>query len=84
MAHVRRDGGAGKTGESLEVAGGLRATPGKVRVDARDRPLSLHSTAGYRERGAGMTLCVGNQAGRAGRPQRIASSGSRSATSAPG
>ena len=60
-AHVRRDGGAGQTGGGLEVAGGLRAAAGKVRVDAQGRMLAVHSAAGYRERGVGVTLSVGNQ-----------------------
>ena len=59
--HVRRDGGAGQTGEGAEVAGGLRATAGKVRVDAQGRLLVVHSAEGYRERGVGLTLSVGNQ-----------------------
>ena len=60
-AHVRRDGGAGQTGQGIEVAGGLRATAGKVRVDAQGRVLAVHSAAGYRERGVGLTLSVGNE-----------------------
>ena len=59
--HVRRDGGAGQTGEGLEVTAGLRAAGGKVRVDAQGRLLAVHSAAGYRERGVGVTLSVGNQ-----------------------
>ena len=60
-AHVRRDGGAGQPGGGLEVAGGLRAAAGRVRVDAQGRVLAVHSAAGYRERGVGVTLSVGNQ-----------------------
>ena len=60
-AHVRRDGGAGQTGEGVEVLGGLRATAGKVRVVAQGRTLIQHSAAGYRERGFGLTLSVRNQ-----------------------
>ncbi len=59
--HVRRDGGAGQRGEGVEVAGGLRATAGKVRVDAQGRLLVVHSAEGYRERGVGLTLSVGDQ-----------------------
>ena len=60
-AHVRRDGGAGQTGAGLEVAAGLRAAAGKVRIDAQGRMLAVHSASGYRERGLGLTLSVGNQ-----------------------
>lgn len=60
-AHVRRDGGAGQTGAALELAGGLRAARGRVRVDAQGRLLVLHSAVGYRERGASVTLSVGDQ-----------------------
>ena len=60
-AHVRRDGGAGQTGTGLELAGGLRAARGRVRVDAQGRMLVLHSAAGYRERGVGVTLSVGSR-----------------------
>ena len=60
-AHVRRDGGAGQNGTGLEFAGGLRAAGGMVRVDAQARLLVLHSATGYRERGAGVSLSVGDQ-----------------------
>ncbi len=60
-AHLRRDGGAGQTGSGLEVAGGLRAVAGAVRIDAQGRLLAVHSTEGYRERGAGLSLAVGGQ-----------------------
>ncbi len=60
-AHVRRDGGAGQQGQGLEVVAGLRAAAGEVRVDAQGRMLAVHSAAGYRERGVGVTLSVGNQ-----------------------
>ena len=58
-ASGRRDGGAGQTGTGLELAGGLRAARGAVRVDAQGRILVLHSARGYRERGLGLTLTVG-------------------------
>ena len=60
-AHIRRDGGAGQTGSGLEVAGGLRAVAGAVRIDAQGRLLAVHSAEGYRERGAGLSLAVGGQ-----------------------
>ena len=59
--HVRRDGGAGQTGSGLEVAGGLRAVAGAVRIDAQGRILAVHSAEGYRERGAGLSLAVGGR-----------------------
>ena len=59
-ASARRDGGAGQTGSGLELAGGLRAAPGPVRIDARGRVLVLHSAQGYEERGLGITLAVGS------------------------
>lgn len=62
-AHLRLDGGAGETGIGAEVAVGLRARSGIVRIDAQGRSLALHSAAGYRERGAGVTLTVGGQKG---------------------
>ena len=60
-AHIRRDGGAGQTGSGLEVAGGLRAVAGAVRIDAQGRLLAVHSAEGYRERGAGLSLAVGGR-----------------------
>ena len=60
--HVRRDGGAGQTGGGLELAGGLRASRGTIRVDAEARLLALHSAAGYRERGGSVTFSVGDGA----------------------
>ena len=62
-AHLRRDGSAGQVGRGLEVAGGLRAQSGIVRIDAQGRVLALHSADGYRERGAAVTLTVGGQGG---------------------
>ncbi len=60
-AHARHDDGGGQTGDGLEVAGGLRLAAGRVRVDAQGRMLAVHSAAGYRERGVGLTLSVGNR-----------------------
>ena len=59
-ASGRHDGGAGQTGTGLELAGGLRAERGSVRLDAQGRILVLHSARGYRERGLGLTLAVGS------------------------
>ena len=60
-AHARHDDGGGQTGDGLEVAGGLRLAAGRVRVDVQGRMLAVHSATGYRERGAGLTLSVGNR-----------------------
>ena len=57
---VRRDGGAGQTGAGLELAGGLRAARGSVRIDAQGRILVLHSARGYEEHGLGVRLSVGS------------------------
>ena len=59
-ASGRHDGGAGQTGTGLELAGGLRAAGGPVRVDVQGRILALHSARGYDERGLGVTLSVGS------------------------
>ena len=59
--HVRRDGGTGQTGTGMEVAAGTRLAAGRLRVDAQGRLLMLHSASGYRERGVGVTLGVGNR-----------------------
>ena len=64
--HARRDGGAGEGGNGLELVGGLRVAGGIVQLDAQGRLLTLHSADGYRERGAGVTLSVGEGAGRPG------------------
>ncbi len=61
--HARRDGGAGQTGDGIEVAGGLRAVLGIVRLDAQARMLAHHTAAGYGERGAAVTLVLGRQGG---------------------
>jgi len=64
--NMRRDGGAGPGGGGLELAGGLRASGGTVRVDAQARLLALHSADGYQERGASVTFSVGEGAQRPG------------------
>ena len=60
--HARRDGGAGQTGYGMELAGGLRAGQGIVRLNAQARILVLHSAAGYQEWGSALTLTVGRPA----------------------
>ncbi|MCY4557635.1 MAG: tandem-95 repeat protein, partial [Chloroflexi bacterium] len=59
-ASGRRDGGAGQTGQGLEMAGGFRVVGGPVRIDAQGRILLLHSAEGYQERGLGVTLSIGS------------------------
>ena len=59
-ASGRHDGGAGQSGRGLEVAGGIRAAGGPVRLDAQGRILVLHSARDYEERGLGVTLTVGS------------------------
>ena len=59
-AHVRGDAGAGQTGTGLEAVGGMRLAGGRLRMEAQGRLLVLHSAAGYRERGVGVTLGVGS------------------------
>ncbi len=61
--YARRDGGAGQNGSGVEVAGGLRAVLGVVRLDAKTRMLAIHSAAGYSERGAALSLAFGRQGG---------------------
>ncbi len=61
--YARHDGGEGQTGNGIEIAGGLRASRGMVRLDAQARILALHSAAGYRESGAALTLTVGKAEG---------------------
>ena len=64
--HARRDGGAGQTGAGLEVAAGFSARRGLVQVEAQGRLLALHSADSYRERGASVTLSVGEGVRRPG------------------
>ena len=56
---TRHDGGDGQTGVGLEMAGGLRVSRGRVRIEAQGRMLALHTAAGYEERGASVTATVG-------------------------
>ena len=64
--HARFDGGAGQTGDGVEVAGGLRAVLGIVRLDAQARMLVHHTAEGYGERGAAVTLALGRREGEEG------------------
>ena len=56
---ARRDRGAGQTGVGLEVAGGVRLTGGRVRVEAQGRMLALHTATDYHERSMSVTASVG-------------------------
>ena len=56
---TRHDGGAGQTGVGLEVAGGVRLTGGRVRIEAQGRRLALHSATSYEEQGVSLTASVG-------------------------
>ncbi|MCY4600290.1 MAG: fibronectin type III domain-containing protein [Acidobacteria bacterium] len=64
--HARRDGGAGQTGSGLEVAAGFSTGLGLVLVEAQGRMLAMHSADSYRERGASLTLSVGEGVRRPG------------------
>ncbi|MDE2881916.1 MAG: tandem-95 repeat protein [Acidobacteriota bacterium] len=59
--HVRRDGGDGRIGRGVELAGGLRTRMGVVGVDVQGRWLAFHSATDYGESGAGLTLTVGGR-----------------------
>ena len=56
---TRHDGGAGQTGVGLEVAGGMRLTGGRVRIEAQGRRLVLHTATAYEESGVSVTASVG-------------------------
>ena len=56
---TRHDGGAGQTGVGLEMAGGLRVTGRRVRIEAQGRKLALHTATDYEERGVSVTATVG-------------------------
>ena len=56
---TRHDGGAGQTGVGLELAGGVRMTGGRVRLEAQGRTLALHTATQYQERGVSVTASVG-------------------------
>ena len=59
--HVRHDGGDGRTGRGVELAGGLRTQIGVVGLDVQGRWLAFHSAIRYGESGAGLTLTVGGR-----------------------
>ncbi|MXY48099.1 MAG: autotransporter domain-containing protein [Gemmatimonadetes bacterium] len=47
----RHDGGDGRTGQGLEVSGGLRLAGNRIGVHARGRFLAVHTGQGYSEHG---------------------------------
>ena len=57
---ARHDGGTGPNGLGLEVTAGLRATGGRLQLEAQGRMLALHEAAGYEEHGFGLTLSYGS------------------------
>ena len=59
--YARHDGGAGQTGDGIELTCGLRAVFGIVHLDAQARMLAHHSAEGYGERGAAVTLVLVKQ-----------------------
>ena len=59
--HLRNDGGDGRTGRGVELAGGLHAQIGVVGLDVQGRWLAFHSATRYGESGAGLTLTVGGR-----------------------
>ncbi len=61
--YARHDGGAGQTGDGIELTCGLQVVFGIVRLDAQARMLAYHSAEGYDERGAAVTLMLGKQEG---------------------
>lgn len=69
-ARTRRDGGAGASGNGVELIGGMRLAASRLRVDAKGRLLALHSGAAYRERGVGVTLGLGTGTARGCRCRR--------------
>ena len=62
QTNARRDGGAGQSGQGIELSGGFRVVGGFLRIDAQGRILLLHSAEGYEERGLGATVSLGRQA----------------------
>ena len=59
--HLRNDGGDGRTGRGVELAGGLRARIGVVGLDVQGRWLAFHSATRHGESGAALTLQLGGR-----------------------
>ena len=64
--HARHDGGAGITGNGIEIAGGFQVALNIIRIDAQARTLAYYSVEGYDERGAAVTFTFGEQRSREG------------------
>ena len=72
---VRQDGGAGQTGVGLELESGVRLSAGLLRVEAEGRMLALHTASAYAERGASVSVSVGEGAERPGLTLSVAPRG---------
>ena len=59
----RYDGGAGQTGQGLEVSGGLRLSGGRVGINAQGRFLAVHTAEGYSESGVSLGAYLSPGAG---------------------
>lgn len=68
----RYDGGAGQTGQGLEVTGGLRLSGGRVGVNAQGRFLAVHTADGYSENGVSLVASLSPGAGGTGLSMSVA------------
>ena len=68
----RYDGGAGQTGQGLEVSGGLRLSGGRVGVNAQGRFLAVHTAEGYSENGVSLVAYLNPGAGGRGLSMSVA------------
>ncbi len=68
----RYDGGAGQTGQGLEVTGGLRLSGGRVGVNAQGRFLAVHTAEGYSENGVSLIAFLSPGAGGTGLSMSVA------------
>ena len=68
----RYDGGAGQTGQGLEVTGGLRLSGGRVAVNAQGRFLAVHTAEGYSENGFSLIASLSPGAGGTGLSMSVA------------
>ena len=62
----RYDGGAGQTGQGLEVSGGLRLSGGRLGINAQGRFLAVHTVDGYSENGISLVASLSPGAGGTG------------------
>ena len=68
----RYDGGAGQTGQGLEVSGGLRLSGGRVGINAQGRFLAVHTAEGYSENGVSLVAYLSPGAGGRGLSMSVA------------